>query len=361
MLATPTTTAAAPGLLFSPGPAGAWDDQRVSGPVVRREADGRWQMWYYGRDSTFDPEINLPTGRCGLALSADGLHWTRVQGPLTQGAVFDPHPDPARFDSSHVGVSDVVRNAGLYWMWYFGGDHTRTRIGQFEVKGLQLRLGCALSRDGVHWLRLEGPYRGALLDLGAPGEPDMALCGWPQVRRFPDGLWRMYYHTLDPQRMVFVVCLAESSDGLTWTKRGELLGPGAPGAFDALGIGTRHVLAHNDQWLMFYEGVGEGGYRSIGLAVSDNGSDWQRQPGAEPNGAIFSHAPKGSGRWDAFAVGTPRVVPMADGSFRLYYVGANETPSGFVNELAMVQQIGLAISDGSDFTRWQRWQDNEGA
>jgi hypothetical protein len=355
-MSMPHAAARQPGLMFAPGPSGAWDDARVSGPVVRREADGRWRMWYYGRDSTFDRDINLPTGRCGVAVSDDGLHWTRVQGHLTKGAVFEPHPDPARFDSSHVGVSDLLWEDGLYWMWYLGGDQTRTRIGQFEVKGLQLRPGCALSRDGVHWLRVEGPYRGALLDLGAPGEPDMALCGWPQVRRFPDGCWRMYYHSLDPARMAFVVCLAESNDGLSWTKRGEILGPGEAGGFDALGIGTRHVMAHAGRWLMFYEGVGEGGYRSIGLAVSDNGIDWQRQPGPESNGSIFTHAPKGSGRWDAFAVGTPRVVPLPDGSFRLYYVGANETAAGFADELAMVQQIGVAISEGADFTRWRRWE-----
>lgn len=343
------------GLMFTPGPAGAWDDARVSGPAVLHEADGRWRMWYYGRDRAFDPEINLPTGRCGLATSEDGLHWNRVQGPLTGGAVFEPHPDAARFDSSHVGVSDLIHQDGLYWMWYLGGDHNRTRIGQFEVKGLQLRPGCAISRDGLHWLRLEGPHRGALLELGASGEPDMAVCGWPQVRRFPEGVWRMYYHSLDPERMVFVVCVAESHDGLTWIKRGEVLGPGEPGGFDALGIGTRHLLLHQNRWLMFYEGVGEGGYRSIGLATSEDGLRWQRQAGSEPDGSILAHAAKDSGCWDAFAVGTPRVVPLPDGSFRLYYVGANETPTGFADELAMVQQIGVAFSDGANFQRWECW------
>ena len=200
----------APGLLFGPGPSGAWDDERVSGPRVLQCPDGIWRMWYYGRDTQFDREINLPSGRCGLATSADGLSWQRVQGPMTRGAVFEPHPDPSRFDSGHVGVSDVQIRDGLLWMWYFGGDNSRQSIGRFDVKGLNLRPGCAISRDGVHWVRVEGPYRGALLDLGLPGEPDMALCGWPQVLHCADGVWRMYYHSLDPTRSVFVVSLAES-------------------------------------------------------------------------------------------------------------------------------------------------------
>ncbi|MGB5834072.1 MAG: glycosyl hydrolase [Thiohalocapsa sp.] len=351
-----TVSASRPeGLILTPGPAGAWDDARVSGPSVLRNPDGSWSMWYYGRDSEFDREINLPTGRCGMAVSDDGLQWRRVAGPLTKGAVFEPHPDARRFDSSHVGVSDVVRRDGLYWMWYLGGDHSRTMIGQFEVKGLQLRPGCAISRDGLHWLRVEGPYRGAMLDLGAPGEPDMAVCGWPQTICFPDGVWRLYYHSLDPARMVFVVSVAESKDGLTWTRRGEVLGTGEPGAFDSLGVGTRHIIRHDGRWLMFYEGVGEGGYRSIGLAESGDGLHWTRRPGAEPDGSVFARAPKDSGRWDAFAVGTPCVVPLPNGSLRLYYVGANETSAGFADELAMVQQIGLAVSGGADYTQWERW------
>jgi hypothetical protein len=342
------------GLILAPGPAGHWDDAKASCPRVLRGADGTWRMWYYGRDGTFDPEINLPTGRCGLATSADGITWHRVTGPLTHGAVFEPHPDPARFDSAHVGVSDIAWRDGLYWMGYFGGDQNRVKLGDRDYKGLLLRPGCAISRDGVHWLRLDGAHRGALLDLGPPGSFDSAICAWPQIVHCHDGLWRMYYHSRDPQRAVFVVALAESSCGLHWTKRGELLGPGAPDGFDALGIGTRHVIRHGGQYLMFYEGVRPEGH-SIGLATSEDGVHWTRRPGPEPDGSVFAHAPSGSGRWDAFAVGTPWVVPLPDGAFHLYYVGVNESPEGFRNELAMVHQIGLAVSVGSDYTRWRRW------
>jgi ribosome-associated protein YbcJ (S4-like RNA binding protein) len=113
-----------PGLVLTPGSEGWWDSERVSSPQVLYCADGTWKMWYYGRDASFDRQINLPTGRCGLAVSADGIDWQRVQGSLTMGAVFEPHPDPHRFDSAHVGVSNVYFHDGLYWMWYFGGDRT---------------------------------------------------------------------------------------------------------------------------------------------------------------------------------------------------------------------------------------------
>ena len=180
-----------PGLIFGPGPEGWWDSERVSCPKVMRGEDGVWRMWYYGRDKTFDRKIGLPTGRVGLATSTDGINWERVRGPGVMGSVLDPHPDPERFDSSHVGVNDVHYENGLYWMWYFGGNQAINNVRGFEVKGFPMRSGAAVSRDGIHWTRLEGPYNGALLDSGKPGDFDVFMAAWPQVIRWDDGSWRL--------------------------------------------------------------------------------------------------------------------------------------------------------------------------
>ncbi|MBU7586245.1 MAG: glycosyl hydrolase [Nostoc sp. TH1S01] len=340
-----------PGLVLTPGPEGWWDSERISSPQVLRCLDGTWKMWYYGRDAEFDRQINLPTGRCGLAISADGIHWQRVPGSLTQGAVFEPHPAPQRFDSAHVGVSNVYFRDNLYWMWYFGGNHTIVEMGKFSAKGLNMRPGCAISRDGINWVRLESTYQGAVLDLGKPGEFDALFCGWPQVLPDDDGTWKMYYHTLNPDKG-FLVGLALSTDGLHWEKLGQILAAGELGSFDEKGIGTRHVIKIKRQYIIFYEGVNRSGYHSIGLAISADGIHWQKETGDQPGGSVFSHAPKGSGRWDAQAVGTPCIVPMDDGSLRMYYIGANE---GGYDELSSQHQIGLAVSTGSNFSQWSRW------
>lgn len=341
-----------PGLVLTPGPDGWWDNEQVSSPSVMRGADGVWKMWYYGRDALFDREIKLPTGRCGLATSADGVHWERVRGPLTMGAVFEPSPDPGRFDSAHVGVSDVGVFDGLFWMWYFGGDQTVAATSQFKAKGLQMRPGCAVSRDGINWMRLDGPYRGALLDTGSDGAFDALSCAWPKVLRDESG-WKLYYHSLTEGipgiGLATYIGLATSRDGLRWEKVGPVLTPGKPGSFDERFVGTRHVLRINGEYVMFYEGVDSAGYHSIGLALSGDGIRWRRDGDGEP---VLSPARRGSGLWDERAVGTPCVVPMQDGSFRMYYVGANE---GGPDILSTHFQIGLAVSEGSDFRRWHRW------
>ncbi|MCS7001395.1 MAG: glycosyl hydrolase [Dehalococcoidia bacterium] len=342
------------GLVLGPGPEGWWDSERVSSPQVKIMPDGTYRMWYYGRDATFDRQINLPTGRTGLATSTDGIHWERVRGPLTMGAVLDPSDNPNRFDCAHVGVTDIVEDSGLLWMWFLGGDNELTDMAPFgmpafKAKGIRMLPGCAISRDGVHWTRLEGPYRGAFLEPGGPDDFDALFCAWPRVVKGYDGMWRMYYHALHPKRG-FIVGVATSPDGLRWEKRGPILGPGAPGSFDERGISCRHVILHDGGYLMFYEATNQSGYYCIGLATSDDGLTW-RKDDVNP---VFCHAPKGSGRWDARAVGTPCVVPMPDGSFRMYYIGANE---GGHDELSSRHQIGMAVSDGPNYRVWRRWNE----
>jgi len=329
-----------------------WDSEKVSSPEVIRCEDGSWKMWYYGRDENFDSLVKLPSGRCGLATSQDGISWERVKGPLTMGSVFEPHSNPDRFDSSHVGVTSVEFRDGLYWMWYFGGDRTIQNFG-FEVKGINMLPGCAISRDGINWIRLEGPYRGAFLERGKAEDFDALFCTMPNVLAEDDGTWKMYYHSLDPKTRQFFVGLAISDDGFQWTKIGKILSPGEEGSFDERGVATRHVIKRNGQYLMFYEGVNNTSYFSIGLAVSDDGINWTKQKGSEEDGSVFAHAPQGSGSWDAKAVGTPCVVAMPDRSLRMYYVGCNE---GSKTEMETEFHIGLAVSDGTNYLKWTRWQ-----
>lgn len=343
-----------PGLLFGPGPEGSWDSERVSCPRVLRCADGVWRMWYYGRDETFDREINLPTGRSGLATSQDGISWTRQKGPGVMGSIMDPNPDPNRFDSAHLGVNDVVERDGVYWMWYFGGSQAKQKVGQWEVRGFDLRPGLAISRDGLNFHRVEGPVKGAFMDGGETDNP-MAFCGWPQVIEAAPGDWRMYYHTLDIQRG-FEVRMAVSGDGFSWEKRGAVLGKSEDAdAFDSNGCATRHVVRHGGQWLMFYEGVRPDGVRSMGLASSPDGFAWTKQKGAEANGSVLMHAPS-EDFWDGYAVGCPCIVEMPDGGMRMYYIGSTHFgPEGATGEMALLHQIGLAVSDG-DPARWRRYE-----
>jgi hypothetical protein len=266
------------------------------------------------------------------------------------GAVLEPSDaGKDRFDNSHVGVSCVSREGGLYWMWYFGGDQAITKSPSLKgvvsaVKGSKMRIGGAVSRDGVNWVRLEGPSRGALFDAIA-GQTS-PICGWPRVLKDDDGTYKMYYKGDG-------ICLAVSPDGLRWENKGPLgLKPGQPGSFDDMMVGNCQVIKVNGQYLLFYEAMDHEIYFCIGLAVSEDGIHWKKDDrGEQPGGPVFRHSPKGSGRFDAQAVGTPCVVPLPDGSFHLYYVGCPEMGH---DELSAMHLIGMAVSEGQDFRKWRR-------
>lgn len=105
-------------------------------------------------------------------------------------------------------------------------------------------------------------------------------------------------------------------------------------------------------WMIF-EGVNGDGVHSLGLARSDDGGrTWQKQmvPGkTEPGGPVFEPR-RGQDAWDNRVVGTPWIVPMPDGGFRLYYVGSGFGADGKTAELG----IGCAVSVGSGLDQWER-------
>lgn len=348
-------TGAQPGLVFPlPADPGAWDSQTMSCPRVLRVGPRDFRLWYYGRDAAFDPSIRLPTGRIGLARSTDGLHWQRVRGPATRGAVFDPNPDPTQFDATHVGVGDVQRDGDGYELWYFGGDGQSMEVGGITMRGFPLRIGRAVSKDGVTWTRRPGPSRGAVLDVGATGEPDAGSVGWPQVLKLRPDHWRMYYHTFG-RELGFAICAAESTDrGRTWRRLGVLLGRGSAGRFDVGGASTRQVFRWGDGFRMLYEGWSADRRPAIGLAESRDGLDWRRLDGPLADGALLAPTAPDSGAWDCGAIGTPWLVPVGTGRHYLYYVGREVARPG-ASENDARYQIGLAVSDDPDLRRWRRW------
>lgn len=130
------------------------------------------------------------------------------------------------------------------------------------------------------------------------------------------GDMRMYYHSFDLEAGRYRVGVAQSADGFKWRKvrvscflvcscgaspacrlpcqqMGPIFdGSAALGEFDSLGARFASVQRDPDsgRYLMFYEGVGQGGASSaIGLAVSPNGvNNWKRwgqgMPDSVPKG-----------------------------------------------------------------------------
>ena len=330
------------GFVFGPGLPGRCDEMRIGGGVVDFDAlSGVWRLWYYCRDRELHGRApkTLGSGRVAHATSRDGIDWTRVDGRLTGGAVFEPSADPAAFDSLHVALTDISRGAGQWLMWYFGGDHTPRETTSWlgTVVGLGLRPGLARSRDGVDWERVPGEAQsGALIDYDAESQ---TYAAWPNV--FHDGRrFVMQYTTPDRALDRYPTSVAVSEDGRSWRKSGELVWADGAMPWDCTGIITRQVLPNplraGGRFLMVYTGTDAHHARSVAAAHSDDGLRWTHLY----DGPVFRVGAEGA--WDSAGVAATRLV-VADGRLHLYYYGFqsladDDRPRG----------LGLAVTDTLD-------------
>ena len=116
---------------LTPGPPGAWDDDKVYAPVVIANLD-KYEMWYVGEG------MAKPGARIGYAWSSDGLTWTKSSAnPVLVGKTGYWEEGIV----AHLAV--IVEGLAGYKMWYRGGDEDQQAIGR------------AISSDGLAWTKYD--------------------------------------------------------------------------------------------------------------------------------------------------------------------------------------------------------------
>jgi predicted GH43/DUF377 family glycosyl hydrolase len=153
----------------------------------------------------------------------------------------------------------------------------------------------------------------------------------PTVIRYKDSYLNLYS---EYDGRAWHTDLAQSSDGVTWTKRGRVLSPsGWEGSIAANGT----ALASGDEIFYWYVG---GDSPEIGLARShDGGATWTKEPApVVPLGPYAS--------FDEKAVADPDVIRRGE-YFYLYYLGQDR---------ARRQRLGVARS--RDGVRWEKLRSN---
>ncbi|MDQ6679334.1 MAG: hypothetical protein M3Z09_18785 [Acidobacteriota bacterium] len=237
---------------------GDWDSSDVLNPsVVIRQ--GQFYNFYSGFDGR--------TWHTGLATSSDGVHWRK------RGKVLSP--DPKTWEGSYIAAngSAVVVN-GEFWYWYQAGGRTRPRIG------------LARSKDGEHWTRDPAP----VLSPGPYASWDEQAVADPFVFRKED--WFYLYYLGQNRARQQQLGLARSRDGVHWQKlranpilRAPLPGTGA---MDENGLGEPAAWENAGLYWMLFTGRDSQENRSLALAYSRDGVQWQR------TGQVF----RGQAAWD---------------------------------------------------------------
>lgn len=137
---------------------------------------------------------------------------------------------------------------GSQWVMYASGyDGTNYRIGRWT------------SPTGATWTAYGS---NPVIGLGAAAAFDEAGVIGPSFL-YVSGEARPFkvWYTGKSSGAVFTLGFADSADGLSFTKRGQMLGLGTAGAFDDVSVGGGAVLKEGSTYRVFYAGSRDtGGY-----------------------------------------------------------------------------------------------------
>ena len=206
-------------------------------------------------------------------------------------------------------VQRVDAGDGVYYMWYTGVPEN-----EFAQK-----IYLARSNDGVSWTKEPDP----VLSLGATGSFDSRQLGKPSVIYDPTNLaapFRMWYSAEGD--FGGSIGYATSLDGRSWTKAGEVFGPGRLGMADSYSVSQPCIIIDNGIYRMWYT-ASDGNNRRIGYASSLDGLDWQR------GGIVFDVTPGGNYSQGAYAP----TVWTSGTTYNMVFTAAKDTGGGIQTKL----------------------------
>lgn len=231
-------------------------------PVVTRALTGIDEAYInpgaiIEHDGTFHMFANVFTGWPGRVLvahltSTDGLGWTLAQ----EAPALDS--DDVPFGTAGADVSTgFVADDGT-WVLIF---ETVTSLDPWL-----LGRATAPSPDGP-WTIDPAP----ILEPGPAGTWDAGGLSWPSVVRTSDG-FAMYYTATDVPRGDGVIAMASSPDGVSWTKADEPVLV-ASAEWEQGRLDRARVVATDAGYLMVYSGSD---LTDRGVAFSSDGVSWTR-------------------------------------------------------------------------------------
>jgi predicted GH43/DUF377 family glycosyl hydrolase len=164
----------------------------------------------------------------------------------------------------HIAVCQVGKT---FYMFYTG----------LEKPGYAYRsIGLATSQDGIIWQRKSSR---PVLSKGRPGSFDDVHVHMPSViYDAASKKFKMWYSGYQNNRGN-TIGFAESTDGLRWIKKGQVLNFGASKTFDSGSLREPSVIydPKNKRYKLWYNGtLPNQHYGPTGYAISKDGIKWKR-------------------------------------------------------------------------------------
>ena len=192
-----------------------------------------------------------------------------------EGELVDPDVTSGEFDSIMAIGACVLKDDSTYKAWYTGWGGEFEHVGGGICNKINYRIGYATSPDGINWTKHVGSAgAGSVLGLGPPGSPDAKGVGQPHILK-EGSTYRMWYEGFDGS--IWRILYATSNDGVTWTRRGTALNPGTGSDPDALGCRNPVVITRNGHYELWYQGQSgsEPNYHVL-RATSSDGLTWTK-------------------------------------------------------------------------------------
>lgn len=262
-----------------------YDHYGVGVSFLLKDEDN-YKMWYTGLSHSGISYVYY-------AYSEDGLSWEK----FSETPVF--FPDSAvSWDSYHVSSGPVIKENGLYKMYYSGWND---QYGEWPV-------GLAVSENGINWTRYSN-------------NPIIRGEGWdyqirPQSIIKKDGLYYMFFTGGTGNNCRIGV--ATSSNGINWEKYSgnPVLVPEE--SWEGNGAAFPSVIYENNQFVMVYQGILDTN-TAFGYAYSADGFHWTKSN----SNPLFktedcSHP--------AYKISFPFYLKTGN-EYRIYYTGFDEYTS----------------------------------
>src|SRR5262245_13994893 len=256
------------GALFGLGNPAAFDNGGQRDPAVLHDASS-YHLFFTGLSSGGTRSIGYAsTPEDGVTKQPNNASWS------ARNQVFSA--DGSGFDANGVAHPSVIKDGANYVMYYAGLDSNGTaKIGRATAPAPS------------------GPYtRGPspVLDVGTASEFDAMSVKDPVVVKAGATDYRMLYtgvETLEGNR-IERVGYATSSDGISWTKRGVVLGPSL-GAYasDESGVDATGMLVDGSTLHVWTSGVDRSGRTRGHHATTAFPTPVSPQPGVPSGWATY--------------------------------------------------------------------------
>lgn len=261
------------------------------------------------------------------------LAWSKVTGPGPNGSILG-FGSTGDFDERGNFTVRAFKDGDTYKLYYGGADTFGSCAG---INSAHWRIGLAQSTDGVNWTRVRGSQTGgSILDNGSAGSFDDYLTYRPFVLK--DGaIYRMWYngstHAFScPTGQLALdrrIGYAESTDGVSWTKKNDGFGPGgsvlplgAAHSIDEQQVGYVWVLKDTNDYKMYYSANDATNTWRVALATSTDARTWTKVIGKQSGGSVLDLGPAGA--FDFACAYQPSVVKESDQLYRMWYRGCQQ-------------------------------------